>query len=402
MALEIIKKAVDKTLGALANAIIGMVSSMICGIFILICTPFSLLFIKYESKTDLFLDLFLLLCVGAFFLLMFAPLSEIVSLIILLPAAFGVCVVAGIAVWASVVTIINLFQDLRTGFTHGLSSLFTHIKWEYFFFRWFPPEIVEEGRRGLEIRRVSERRSKSIQLLKMAKLLTASQSLVPYAEKMLTQEELKEFKQAIDADPEESVKKKNQSLYDYLISDCPISLASLMDKNNPPITLVGQFPDPNGREYYKTYNYTSFISLINNAIQKNTPVLVPDTKDPIDSPYIDIFIGFHEVDFDCIRREIKKWKERIAATPADIESKEEEVSQRTAVHHAAELTTSTAVVSAPDPDIRAVATSPSSPRSRGLSLDGLRAAGVAHFNFPQENNKRADSNGVTLSTSPSL
>ncbi|MCE3239217.1 MAG: hypothetical protein K0R24_2198 [Gammaproteobacteria bacterium] len=405
---------VDKHLGALVNLAVGtvLVPLQIIWAFIVgVCfVPYFPLKMMREAIRenpqytiqDLTLEIFMLIPMIGFFLacptFLFALL---ITIAITSPAS-----ILAIAVSLSLVNVFNIaiFPNLGGGGDRlRLSKLFTFSSWaENFWLKSFlksvNPWIEAENIPGPLNFAASG-------LLENLKALKESPASKEYVEAMLTPEELEEFKQAIDAEPDASTKKHNQSLYDRISNTCAITTNDLLNTDDPPITVITTIETRESTTTtHGTFSYSGFLGLLEHNRNGNIALRHPLNSSAImNSENTTISFGFHEVDFDYIRGEIKKWKERIAAGPAEIESKEEEVSQATAVHGVG-LTTSTAVVSAPEPepDTRIVATPPSSPRLRDLSLDGLRAARVAYFNFPQENGRMNSNRIATPSTSPSF
>ncbi len=281
----------------------------------------------------------------------------------------------------------SLLQDLKTGFTHGISQMFTRINWEEFFFRRFNnfgDDSLQSPGDAPSMRRAQEEEKQAEKWLNKTKVAATK-----YSKTMLTPEELQEFKQAIDTESDDSpTKKDNQLLYESIAENCPLSLCPLLNAEDPPITIIGKFPD---RKYHRTYNYSSLSELITTSVRKGQHPQVPDTKDTICQPHITYSIGFYEVDFNYIREEIKKWKEKVRAQSADKESKEEDV--HTATYAAAKEPATAEVENA------TIVKKPFTPPAS--SLEELRASRAAYFNFPQENEPTNSNRIVTPSTSPS-
>jgi hypothetical protein len=234
--------------------------------------------------------LFCLICVAAFFLVCFVSIAPPILLLLFFPHLIGSTIVAKFAVDVLSTLITGLFQDLKTGFGRGLNRLFANTN------------LV---------------------------LNFTENSLKEYTETMLTLEELKEFKQAIDAETNESTKNRNQSLYNDINDICPLTRELLLDKNNPPITVISTVETGDSKISVRgIFSRSGFLGLLNDSKNRRTGPRHPmKTSVIMDTDNTTISIGFHEVNFNYIRGEIRKWKGKIAAKPIEVESKKEDVIQ---------------------------------------------------------------------------
>jgi hypothetical protein len=172
-------------------------------------------------------------------------------------------------------------------------------------------------------------------LLQKVQNIKASPEARQYIEAMITQEELAEFKNIIDAKLDAAVKKSDQALYDLLNSECVITYNTLLDKNNPPITVRKKTKGEEGRAFFSTYNYFAFLNYLMND-QGQEPINDPFLQVPLDSEEITFFIGFPNVskkDFVYIREQLSK---KVASSPSASTERAAELSRSSRVSDAQE------------------------------------------------------------------